>query len=92
MKAFFTNLWAKIKAFFAAIADFFQDEKKRFSSGRLLKIGAGILAGVIAYAVLFTAWIPADRLATLLPEAEKAVTALLVFALGIHISQNASGQ
>lgn len=85
-------LWSKIKAFFTALADFFKDEGKRFSSGRLLKIAAGVLAGLIVYAFFFTAWIPADRLATLIPEGEKAVTALLVFALGIHISQNTTGQ
>jgi len=92
IKAFFAFVWAKIKAFFNAIADFFKDEEKRFSSGRLIKIGAGFLAGFLIYASIFTTIIPYDRLATVLPYIEKAVVALLVYSLGTQISQNVTKQ
>ena len=92
MKAFFASVWAHIKAFFAAIADFFKDADKRFSSGRLIKIGAGALAGFLIFAAIFTTWIPRDRLEAVLPYLEKAVMALLIYSGIVHISQNITKQ
>jgi fructose-specific phosphotransferase system IIC component len=92
IKAFCAFIWAHIKGFFAAIADFFKDEEKRFSSGRLIKIAAGFLAGFLVFAAVFTTWIPVDRLALLLPYIEKAVLALLVFSGVVQISQNVTKQ
>jgi hypothetical protein len=89
---FFKNVWIKIKAFFAGIADFFKDEAKRFSSGRLIKIGAAFLAGFLIYAATFTTWIPADRLTIVLPYLREAVLGLLTFAGVIHVTQNITKQ
>lgn len=92
IKAFFAFVWAKIKAFFNAIADFFKDEEHRFSSGRLIKIGAVVLAAVLVYASIFTTVIPVDRLAYVLPYIEKAVAALLIFSGVVQVSQNVTKQ
>jgi len=92
LKAFFVYVLVHIVAFFAAIADFFQDADHRFSSGRLIKIAAGFLAGFLVFAAVFTTWIPIDRLALLLPYLEKAVLALLAFSGIVQISQNVTKQ
>jgi zinc transporter ZupT len=90
--SFCKKIWAKVKAFFAGIADFFKDADKRFSSGRLLKIAAGFLAGFLIFAAVFTKWIPADRLEIVLPYLKEAVVALFAYSGIIHISQNITKQ
>jgi uncharacterized membrane-anchored protein len=53
MKAFFGKVWAKIKAFFAGLAQFFKNKAEQFSIEEVLKFAAGAAGIYLGYRFFF---------------------------------------